>query len=191
MRRISTWDKKPNQSEVRGKALEDLGYDCFAIYCTVFVYEDVVAQRWNAVVERTHFPSQTITAGTRHHAMMAAESLIAQLWSHEGILRWVAENPDAYGKGQPRPAPIPVADCKKYSFWKPQLAYGPQAEPAYMRLLTPEIVFFAKLPSGTSNVADIMAIAGAVNEALAAKGIEPIDINADRDFSSDGDDEPL
>jgi len=38
MRRISTWQKFANSGDVLGKALQDLGYDCFAVYCSALVY---------------------------------------------------------------------------------------------------------------------------------------------------------
>ncbi len=185
MRRISSWEKLDG-GNVRGKALQDLGYDCFAVYVSVFVYE-VAGGGWNALVERAHFPAQTFHAGTRHYAMMLAESMIARYWSEAGVLRWVAENPGAYGNGAPTPCAVPLTDCKKYPFWKPKAPIGPKPEPAYMKLLTPEIIFYAKLPSGAS--ADTQeAWLEEVNEHLVKEGLEPLEANLEKDY---GDDEPL
>lgn len=147
MRRISTWSKAKFSNSVFGKAFLDLGYDCFAVYCTAHVYE-VPGNGWALVLERPQFAPQYFHAGTRHHAMMRAESEIAYQWSEYGIRRLVRANPAAFEKAIDRPGPIPVTDCKAYPFWKKADAIGPKPEPRYMQLLTEEARIVAKMPMG-------------------------------------------
>lgn len=181
MRRISTWEKGP-AGDVRGKALQDLGYDCFAVYCTAFVYE-VPRAGWNVVIERAGFYPQTFQAPRRFEGMMLAEAMIARQWSEAGILRLVAANPEAFRDSQP--GAVPVTDCKKFPFWKPKPVPGPKPEPAYMKLLTPEHIFYAKLPSGVTYVEDVAVWRDHVNEELASRGLEPLDIDLERDYGED------
>lgn len=146
-RRISTWSKEPYSNTVRGKALQDLGHDCFAVYCTAVVYEKSPGSgEWIVVLERAGFHASEHQTTSRFYAMMLAESIIAQRWSDYGIRAHMKANREAY-QGSKGPGAIPVTDCKKFPFWKPRPTIGPKPEPAYMALLTPEIRALAKAPS--------------------------------------------
>ncbi len=140
-RRISSW-KKILGNAVIGRAMQDLGDDCFAIYCSAFVYENVDAgmTRWTLVLERAGFAPQQFHAERRIDAMMKAEAVIAAQWSEYGILRHIAANPEAYRDPRSRPGAIPVTDCKKFPFWQKKPAFGPQDLPAYMKNLPPELL---------------------------------------------------
>lgn len=146
MRRISQWEKRPD-GYVLGKALQDLGYDCFAVYCTALVYA-VLEGGWDLVLERPGFTPQTFHTQRRIDAMMLAEAQIAMQWSPAGLARLFAENPAAYRDERNRPCAIPLADCAAFAFWKKKAPIGPKPEPAYMRLLSPEAMVVAKLPWG-------------------------------------------
>lgn len=155
MRRISTWEKLAGGgthrgSIVVGKALQDLGLDCFATYCTALVQHipgrGPAGDRWHLTLERAGFAPQVFTAYRRYEAMMLAESQIAKQWSEYGVKRLIAANPDAFREMQP--GAIPCTDCKAYPFWKPKKGIGPEAEPRYMQLLTPEALAVAKMPMG-------------------------------------------
>lgn len=176
-RRISSWDKPAGSNWVRGKALQDLGYDCFAVYCSVLVYEQTPGQGdWFVVLERAGFQPQSHKASSRFYGMMLAEHLIAEQWSDWGIARHIAANREAY-KGSETPGSIPVTDCKKFPFWKAKPTIGPKEEPAYMRLLTPEILEIAKAPPAWPVIRDV----------LEHVGLEPfLEIEARRE-AEDGD----
>jgi hypothetical protein len=155
MRRISSWEKfgggaTPRGSTVLGKALQDLGLDCFAVYCTALVQHipgrGPAGDSWRLTLERAGFAPQIFTAYRRHDAMMLAESQIAKQWSEYGVTRLIAANPDAFR--EMKPGAIPCTDCKVYPFWKPKKAIGPVDEPRYMQLLTPEVIAAAKMPAG-------------------------------------------
>jgi hypothetical protein len=154
MRRISTWEKlgggaTHRGSTVIGKALQDLGLDCFAVYCTAVVVHvpgrGADADTWVLTLERAGFQPQVFTEETRHFAMMKAEHEIARQWSDYGIHRLIVRNPEAFKDA--KPGAIPCADCKAWSFWKPKRAIGPLPEPRYMQLLTPEAIIVAKMPA--------------------------------------------
>lgn len=150
MRRISTWQKFADSGDVLGKALQDLGYDCFAVYCSALVYcvpgKGKKPDQWHVTLERAGFAAQFYTEETRHFAMMRAEHEIARQWSDHGIDRLIRKNREAFKDGAP--GPIPCADCKAWSFWKPKKPIGPVPEPRYMQLLTPEAIAVAKMPMG-------------------------------------------
>lgn len=155
MRRISTWEKlgggaTHRGSTVVGKALQDLGLDCFAVYCTAVVVHvpghGAEADTWVLTLERAGFQPQVFTEETRHFAMMKAEHEIARQWSDYGIHRLLVRNPEAFKDA--KPGAIPCADCKAWPFWKPKKGIGPVPEPRYMQLLTPEAIVVAKMPMG-------------------------------------------
>ena len=154
MRRISSWEKIAGPAHrprtVVGKALQDLGLDCFAVYCTAVVDhypgKGPEGDRWLLTLERAGFAPQVFTAYRRHDAMMRAESEIARQWSDYGIYRMLLRNPGAFK--DLKPGAIPLADCKAFPFWKPKRAIGPVPEPRYMQLLTPEAIVAAKMPMG-------------------------------------------
>ncbi len=155
MRRISSWEKlgggaTHRGSTVLGKALQDLGHDCFAVYCTALVVHvpgrGADADTWVLTLERAGFQPQVYTEETRHFAMMRAEHEIARQWSDYGIYRMLLRNPGAFK--DLKPGAIPLADCKAFPFWKPKRAIGPVPEPRYMQLLTPEALVLAKMPMG-------------------------------------------
>lgn len=150
MRRISQWEKR--SGAVFGKALQDLGLDCFAVYCTAYVRHipgrSHEPDTWHLTLERAGFAPQYFKAYRRHDAMMLAESQIAKQWSDCGIWRLIAANPDAFR--ELKPGAIPLADCKAFPFWKPKPAIGPVPEPRYMQLLTPEARIVAKMPASAA-----------------------------------------
>ena len=64
MRRISSWEKfgggaTTRGSIVLGKALQDLGLDCFAVYCTALVQHvpgrGPAGDSWRLTLERAGF----------------------------------------------------------------------------------------------------------------------------------------
>lgn len=175
-RRISSWEKPVGSNWVRGKALQDLGYDCFAVYCSVLVFERTRGQGdWLVVLERAGFQPQQHPASSRFYGMMLAEHLIAEQWSDYGIARHMKANADAY-KGTKGPGAIPVTDCKKFPFWKAKPSIGPKNEPAYMGLLTPEIRAMATAPPAWP----------VVRAVLEEVGLEPfLEIEARREADGD------
>jgi hypothetical protein len=177
MRRISTWERI-GQRAVLGKSLQDLGYDCFAVYCTALVRcfpgKGQEPDQWRVTLERAGFQPQEYTEETRHFAMMRAEHEIARQWSDYAIYRLRVRNPELFKDGG-GPGSIPCADCKAWSFWKPKKAIGPLPEPRYMQLLTPEAIVIAKMPMG---------------EGMAAYFDVPVPIvNTDDSYSWGGDEE--
>lgn len=148
MRRISQWEKR--RGAVFGKALQDLGLDCFAVYCTAYVRHIPGSSHepdtWHLTLERAGFAPQYFKAYRRHDAMMRAEHEIAKQWSEYGIRALVLGNPAAFR--EMKPGPIPCTDCKAFPFWKPKRGIGPVPEPRYMQLLTPEAIVAAKMPMG-------------------------------------------
>jgi len=149
MRRISQWERLGG-GNVLGKSLQDLGYDCFAVYCEAYIRHfpgsGPEPDHWCLQLDRPGFAPQLFRTWRRHTAMMLAESLIARQWSTYGIERLIAANPAAFQHDPP--SPIPLADCKAFPFWKPRRKIGPEPQPRYMQLLTPEAIVVAKMRSG-------------------------------------------
>lgn len=155
MRRISYWQKRDRSGAVKGVALQDLGFECFAVYVSANVVP-LSSGRWLLVLDRAGFLEQRYEEPTRHRAMMRAE--------HEIAVQWGKPTPTTYANDpyanelevatltntrvRTNPDPVPLADTKKWAFWKKKAPMGPKPEPAYMKLLTPEMRRAAKLPAG-------------------------------------------
>lgn len=146
-RRISHWEKLDTSGRVRGVALQDLGLDCFATYCTAIILP-VHSGGWDVLLDRAGFQTVRLHAPRRVDAMMAVEHEVAVRWGHEECPACAAGVCSAHRAAE-RPAPIPLADLSVYRhFWKQKLPFGPQPEPRYMALLTAEHRRVATLPSG-------------------------------------------